>query len=139
MCLPEQRGEAMAERTDGTIQATEWDVLQALWTLERATAREVTEALEERRGWAYSTVKTMLDRMVKKELVEARRVGNVWEYSPGLAPEEARRGAWRSFIDTVFDGSMAPALRFLASDARLTRRQREQLLDLLSGEEASDA
>lgn len=124
----------MAERTDGSIQATEWDLLQALWQLDRATAREVAEFLEERRGWAYSTVKTMLDRMVKKGLVDARRVGNVWEYSSALARDEAQRGAWRSFVDTVFGGSMAPALRFLASDAKLTRRQREQLATLLDGE-----
>lgn len=129
----------MAERTDGSIQATEWDLLQALWQLERATAREVAEALEERRGWAYSTVKTMLDRMAKKGLVEARRVGNVWEYSPGLERDEAQRGAWRSFVDTVFEGSMAPALRFLASDAKLTRRQRDQLAKLLDGEDQGDA
>ena len=51
------------------ILDTEWDLLDALWRVERATARQVTEALETRRGWAYSTVKTMLDRMVDKGLV----------------------------------------------------------------------
>ena len=115
--------------------ATEWDLLQVLWREERATAREVAERLETERGWAYSTVKTMLDRMVKKGLVEARRVGNVWEYSPAIVETEARRGAWRGFVDTVFNGAMGPALRFLAEDAKLTKRQREQLLALLSDEE----
>jgi BlaI family penicillinase repressor len=128
----------MVERTDGSIQATEWDLLEVLWEKERSTAREVAEALAERRGWAYSTVKTMLDRMVKKGLVAARRVGNVWEYEPGLPREEAQRGAWRGFVDTVFRGSMAPALRFLAQDAKLTRRQREKLAQLLDGEEDGD-
>ena len=46
----------MTKRTDGSIQATEWDLLEALWQLEHATAREVAEALEKQRGWAYSTV-----------------------------------------------------------------------------------
>ena len=124
---------------DKQIQATEWDLLSALWDMERGTAREVCEALEDTRGWAYSTVKTMLDRMVKKGLVEARRVGNVWEYSPALARQDAQRGAWRGFVDTVFGGAMAPALRFLASEAKLTKRQRAQLLELLESEEAGDA
>lgn len=123
-------------KTSKGIQATEWDLLSALWDMERGTAREVCEALESTRGWAYSTVKTMLDRMVKKQLVEARRVGNVWEYSPAIAQEDAQRGAWRGFVDTVFGGSMAPALRFLAGDAKLTKRQREQLVALL--EEGGD-
>lgn len=114
-----------------TILDTEWDLLEALWSRERGTAREVADALEARRGWAYSTVKTMLDRMVDKGLIAARRVGNVWEYSPALSRVEARRGAWQRFVDTAFAGSTAPALRFLASDGSLTRRQREQLLRLL--------
>lgn len=114
---------------------TEWGSLEVLWARERATARDVTDALQERRGWAYSTVKTMLDRMVDKGLLQARRVGNVWEYSPSVAQAEARRGAWRRFVDTAFRGAVAPALEFLASGARLSRRQREQLIRMLEGEE----
>lgn len=129
----------MSERTDGSIHSTEWDVLEALWELERATAREVGEALHERRGWAYSTVKTILDRMTKKGLIAARRVGNVWEYSPARPRAEARRDAWRGFVETVFGGAVAPALQFLATDARLTRRQREQLARLLEDDKKEDA
>jgi BlaI family penicillinase repressor len=125
----------MRDKMRSNIQATEWDVLEALWAAERATARDVVEALEERRGWAYSTVKTMLDRMVKKGLVSARRVGNVWEYTPALERRTARRGAWRSFVDTAFGGAMAPALQFLVTDARLTKRQRERLARLLDDTE----
>jgi BlaI family penicillinase repressor len=126
----------MGDPGDGAIAATEWDLLEALWELEHATAREVAEALTERRGWAYSTVKTMLDRMAKKGLVIGRRVGNVWEYRAAFGRSEARRGAWRRFVETAFGGAMAPALRFLATDAKLTRRQREQLARLL--EEGGD-
>jgi predicted transcriptional regulator len=80
------------------ILETEWDLLGALWELERATAREVADALLERRGWAYSTVKTLLDRMVERGLVRARRVGNVWEYEPGIERSEAQRTAWDRFV-----------------------------------------
>jgi len=114
---------------------TEWDILDGLWTLERSTARELTEHLAPARGWAYSTVKTMLDRMVKKGLVNARQVGNVWEYTPALQPREARRSAWRRFVDAAFGGAMSPALEFLANDAKLTPTQRAQLRRLLDEQE----
>jgi BlaI family penicillinase repressor len=127
----------MTEADRSSILDTEWDLLEVLWGRERATAREVADALQARRGWAYSTVKTMLDRMVDKGLLQARRVGNVWEYSPAVAQAVARRGAWQRFVDTAFGGAMAPALQFLATGAKLTRRQREQLVRLL-GEEGSD-
>ena len=117
---------------------TEWDVLSALWDKNAATAREVAEYLETRRGWAYSTVKTMLDRMVQKGLVHARRVGNVYEYRAAINRQDATRGAWRKFVDTAFSGSMIPALQFLAKDAKLSKRQKQKLLALLEGDGNED-
>ena len=45
---------------------------------------------------------------------------------------EARRSAWRRFLNEAFGGTAAPALEFLATEARLTRKQREALQALLS-------
>jgi BlaI family penicillinase repressor len=118
-------------REEQKINGTEWDLLEVLWEAERATAREVAERLEASRGWARSTVKTMLDRMVTKGFVDARQVGNVWEYRPALKPTEARRGAWRRFVDAAFGGSMEPALHFLANEAKLSPKQRAELKRLL--------
>lgn len=113
------------------INDAEWDLLAVLWERERATARDVAEALQERRGWAYSTVKTLLDRMTERGLLRARRVGNVWEYEPNIAREEAQRTAWDRFVDTVFGGALHPALEFLARDAKLSKKERQRLEELL--------
>src|SRR5687767_12587759 len=120
------------------ILETEWDVLDALWNAGRGTAREITEALEGRRSWAYSTVKTMLDRMVDKGLVKGRQVGTVWEYTPALPRQKAQLWAWRRFVDVAFGGAVSPALGFAALDARLTKKQREELRELLAKAEDED-
>jgi BlaI family penicillinase repressor len=125
----------MAERKKATIHETEWDLLQVLWTKERATAREVTEALAKKRGWAVSTVKTLLDRMVQKELVSARQVGNVWEYMPAVRNVEARRSAWTELVEKAFGGAVAPALHFLARDAKLSKKDLAELRALLDAKE----
>ncbi len=113
------------------ISEGEWELLDALWKRGPATARQVAEAVQDSRGWAYSTVKTMLDRMVEKKLVRARQVGHVWEYAPALEPDEARRSAWSRFVTSVFGGSVAPALEFIASGAKLSRKEREALIAML--------
>jgi len=125
----------MSERKNATIHGTEWDLLEVLWAKERATAREVSEALAEKRGWAVSTVKTLLDRMVQKGLVAARQVGNVWEYTPAVAPVEARRSAWGELVEKAFGGAVAPALHFLAKDAKLSKKELAALRALLGGKE----
>lgn len=113
------------------IHETEWDLLEALWATERATAREVAERLSKKRGWTVSTTKTLLDRMVGKGLVAARQVGNVWEYTPAVKRVEARRSAWAEFVGKAFGGSAAPALHFLAEEARLSKKDLAELRALL--------
>jgi BlaI family transcriptional regulator, penicillinase repressor len=125
----------VSERKRVTSHDTEWDLLEALWTAERATAREVAEALAEKRGWAVSTCKTLLDRMVVKGLVAARQVGNVWEYSPALRRAAARRSAWTDFVKKAFGGATAPALHFLAKDAKLSKSELAELRALLDRKE----
>jgi predicted transcriptional regulator len=126
------------EKDRPDILDTEWDILEALWAAGRATAREVAEALASRRGWAYSTVKTLLDRMVDKGLVAGRQVGNVWEYRAAVPRNRARWWAWRRFVDVAFDGAVAPTLAFVAREARLSRQDREALRKMLAEMEDED-
>jgi BlaI family penicillinase repressor len=125
----------MVERKRVTINDTEWDLLDVLWKVERATAREISEALAKKRGWAVSTTKTLLDRMVPKGLVTARQVGNVWEYTPALRRVDARRSAWADFIGKAFGGASAPALHFLAKEAKLSKKELAELRALLDKKE----
>ena len=126
----------MTSHKKATIHDTQWDLLEVLWVKERATAREVAEALAKKRGWAVSTVKTLLDRMVQKELVAARQVGNVWEYTPAVRPIEARRSAWAELVEKAFGGAVAPALHFLAKDAKLSKKDLAELRALLDARDA---
>jgi BlaI family penicillinase repressor len=130
-----RREAPVVERKKIAILETEWDLLDALWTAERATAREVAEALEKKRGWAVSTTKTLLDRMVGKGLVAARQVGNVWEYTPAVRRVDARRGAWADFVGKAFGGASAPALHFLAREAKLSKKELAELRAMLDAKE----
>jgi BlaI family penicillinase repressor len=127
----------MAERVK--INETEWDVLDVLWTQERATARQVTDQLHEKRGWAVQTVKTTLDRMVDKGLVAGRQVGNVWEYTAALPRTDARRSAWAELVAKAFGGETTPALHFLATEAKLPPKELAKLRALLEPKDGKDA
>ena len=69
-------------RVSMELGRSEWAVMEGLWSRGRSTATDLQRDLEDAHGWAYSTVKTMLDRLVTKGFVKARRVGNVYEYTP---------------------------------------------------------
>ena len=48
------------------LTAAQWDILQAVWDNEPCAAPTVQEALHKQRAWTYSTVKTLMDRMVAR-------------------------------------------------------------------------
>jgi predicted transcriptional regulator len=78
--------------------------LKALWTLREAGVRDVQEALAARR-LAYTTVMTLLERLVRKGAVTRRKAGRAFLYQPQVSRETLRRTALREFLDTWFDGS----------------------------------
>ncbi len=128
---------AKSKPAQSGITEAEWDVLNALWDLGPTTARQVADHLRPSCGWAYSTVKTMLDRMVDKNLVTAHQIGNVWEFRSAVAPRDARRNAWKRFVNAAFGGAQTPALEFIAGEV-LSPKDRARLIELLRKEDRDE-
>ena len=60
-----------------TVELTEaeWSVIKAVWENEPCTAPAVQEKLFQPTGWTYSTVRTLMDRMVAKGALQAHKEG----------------------------------------------------------------
>jgi BlaI family penicillinase repressor len=112
------------------LTEAEWKVMRSLWEKAPSTAREVSDRLET--GWAYTTVKTFLDRLARKGAVRARRRGGATVYTPALKEADARRAAVRALATRAFDGAVAPMVHFLVG--RLSPRERAEVRRLLEEE-----
>ena len=64
------------------LTKTEFDILRILWKSGRLSVRELHDQMIENYSWAYSTTKTMMDRMVKKELLKREQFHGIFLYSP---------------------------------------------------------
>lgn len=110
----------------------EWKLMNAIWVVERpASAREVIERLEGDADWAYTTVKTMLDRLVDKGALASSIRANTTLYDPLLERGEARRSAMRALLDNAFDGAFGPMMQFVVSDEEVPEDDRAELARLL--------
>jgi len=109
----------------------EWTVMNAVWDGAPVTARDVLDAVGDETAWAYTTVKTMLDRLADKGALEARRSDGATRYRPAVSRDEARRSATRSLAEKAFGGALGPMVHFLLGDRRLTKRERRELERLL--------
>ena len=109
------------------LSDAEWKVMHALWRRHPASARDVLDEVGRETGWAYTTVKTLLARMVAKGAVRASRRGNASRYEPAVSPAAARRSAVRALIDRAFQGAVAPLLHHLVEEERLSAADRAEL------------
>ena len=105
--------------------------MEALWERRSGTASELQKILYRDQKWAYSTVKTMLDRLVEKGFVRSRRVGNVYEYSPRLARKTAVGRALDDVVDRVLQGSVTPFIHHLVERRSMTREEMDELRNML--------
>ncbi len=87
--------------------------LRALWTLQEGNVREVRQIVCESRPLAYTTIMTVLDRLVRKGKLVRRKAGRAFIYSPQASRDGMRRAAIQELLENFFDGSEEELLRFL--------------------------
>jgi len=99
----------------------ELDCMNTLWPMGQATVREIRDSLAARRPRAYTTIMTIMDRLARKGIVERRKVGRAYMYSPNLSADEARTQALGQVIENFFGGSKEALLAQLSGDAPRAR------------------
>lgn len=116
------------------LSEAEWQIMNALWKKNPATARDLTEHLPKEKNWAYTTLKTMLSRLVNKGIVSERKNGNTSVYEPLLSKNKARSKAILNLANQAFDGAVGPLMHFLVEEKKLSKKQRTELIELLKKE-----
>ncbi len=106
--------------------------MNAVWDSAPASARDVLERVGDETGWAYTTVKTLLGRLVEKGALDVRMRANTSLYEPRITRDAARRSALRSLLDKAFDGTVGALVQHFAAEAKLTRKDRDALAAMLA-------
>jgi len=89
--------------------------LNALWSIQEGNVKDVQQLVARKRTLAYTTIMTVLDRLVRKGLLARRKVGRAFVYVPQTARDTLRRTALQELLDGFFDGSEDELVRFLSA------------------------
>lgn len=125
----------MWEMPSPRISDAEWEVMEILWESSPRTAQEVVAALAVYQDWKDQTIRTMLSRLVKKEVLTFRAEGKTYFYKPAVSRDQCVRGESRSFLRRVFRGATAPLLVELVKESRLKPAEIAELKRILSEKE----
>jgi predicted transcriptional regulator len=88
--------------------------LKALWSLEEGNVSDVRREVATVRPLAYTTIMTVLERLVRKGKVTRRKAGRAYVYTATASREALRHVAIRELLEGFFDGSREELQRFLS-------------------------
>ncbi len=113
------------------ISDSEWLVMRVLWAKSPLTANEVVERLSGKAQWKPKTVKTLIDRLVKKGAVRFEKEGRRHRYYPAVRRDECVATERHSFVRRVYGGTMKPMLAAFLEDAELSPEDISELKEIL--------
>jgi len=109
------------------ITEAEWTILKVVWKKHPCPAGDVQEALAKIKGWAYSTVKTTMDRMVQKGLLNTHSIRSLQLFTPAITEAQAQRNEIFKTIKRAFDGALTPMMQFLLENEKFSEDDLKQL------------
>lgn len=115
------------------ISDAEWRVMREVWqTDEPVTSSVITARLVDDTGWTPGTIKTLLHRLVQKDILDFQRKGNRYLYRANFSEEDCVDRLNNRMLYTIFGGRPVPMIESLVKSARLSGKELETLQALLN-------
>jgi BlaI family transcriptional regulator, penicillinase repressor len=109
------------------LTEAEWAIIKAVWELEPCTAPDIRQKLQRQTGWTYSTVRTLMDRMVAKGLLAADKAQHPALYRSAVTREQAQRGELFYALQHAFNGALTPMVQCLLGTGKLSAKELAEL------------
>jgi BlaI family transcriptional regulator, penicillinase repressor len=120
----------MAERRGARLTRLEHEVMEVLWRLERASVREIHEALPDSKRGAYTTIQTIVARLEEKGAVRrVRKIGNAFIFEAAVTRASARVRLVDEVLEQV--GGARPLMAHLVETGEVSLEDLRELEELV--------
>lgn len=128
----------MSPKKQKSLSPSEWKIMQIIWELKSCAARDVYKAAGKTHGWARSTVKTILRRLVEKRYLKTTQIGNSFLYQPTQPAIKSLTHAADDLLGRTLDGTVAPLLAYMVKKSDLSKEDIAELQSLLDKYESDE-
>lgn len=116
---------------DYSITEAEWEIMKVLWRRSNVTLKDIIKNLDDN-NWSYSTIKTLLRRLVAKGAVDVdKSISNSFKYNARIKEEDCKLKEANNFMQRVFDGSISMFVSTLVKESNLTDDERKELMKMI--------
>jgi predicted transcriptional regulator len=116
------------------LTKAEFDILRIIWKNGKQTVREVHDQIIASHDWAYSTTKTMMDRMTRKQLLLREKFHGVFLYHPLISRPKGFTRLVKFFADRVLELDYGEVVALFSRSKALDPDEIRELEKLLEDE-----
>ena len=115
------------------ITAAESQIMDALWRRGPLTADELVDDPGKPQGWGAATVKTLINRLLKKKALISERSEGRTRYRALVSRADYVQGESQGLLDRLFGGELAPLVAHYAKHRNLSASEVARLKRLIEG------
>lgn len=113
------------------LSRAEFDILSVLWKKSPLSVREVHDLLQGTQNWAYTTTKTMMDRMAQKDLLERQEFHRIYLYKPLISRVQGLVKWVTFFTERVLETDYNTTVSMFAKSKNLSTSEIDELRALI--------
>ena len=125
------------QENKSTISDSEWEVMRIIWTLEPVSSTKIIQELRAKKNWSESTIKTLLRRLVKKELLTTTKEGRHFIYSANVNQTQVMTEAAEELLNRMCDMHKGEVLLQLLTDSLISKSDLAKMQQVISEKEKS--
>ncbi|MBU3215314.1 BlaI/MecI/CopY family transcriptional regulator [Clostridium estertheticum] len=114
------------------ISNAEWEIMKIIWKNPGISSINIIKELKDKSEWKPATVKSLINRLLNKNIIGFNKLGYEYLYYPLVSEDECIKLESFSFVNRVFNGSIKSMLLTFAQSDELSQLDIKDLKDILN-------
>lgn len=111
-----------------TISDAEYEVMRVVWANISVTSREIIDVLKRKMDWNESTIKTLIGRLVDKELLNTEKDGRRYIYTANVSEQRTMKQNVEHLFSLVCDTHDSLVVKHVLNQANLSVADIQELI-----------
>ena len=123
------------QEKESTISDSEWEIMRIIWTIEPVSSTKIIQELQAKKDWSESTIKTLLRRLVNKNLLNTTKEGHHFVYSAKVNQAQVMTEAAQELLDRMCNMHKGEVILQLLADSPISKSDLAKMKQVINQKE----
>lgn len=123
------------QEKESTISDSEWEIMRIIWTIEPVSSTKIIQELQAKKDWSESTIKTLLRRLVNKNLSNTTKEGRHFVYSAKVNQAQVMTEAAQELLDRMCNMHKGEVILQLLADSPISKSDLAKMKQVINQKE----